>query len=210
MTDVGTVEGNGGRVFTELTAVNAHGWVVGSSVTAKGQHAVLWDGTRLRDLTPALQGLSFAYALNSVGQVVGSFSPAGTSEQRAVLFENGELRDLGTLGGDSTAVGINDSGRIVGQSGNHGFVYDLPNGPMRDIAPGQFTGLSGVNAAGDAVGGMGARAILWRDGKFIDLTDALGDPTWLLIEATAINDQGQIVGLGTHGGNIRQFLLSPQ
>jgi probable HAF family extracellular repeat protein len=212
MIDVGAAAGNKGRVYTQLFAINSRGWLAGFSLSVSGLvHAVLWNGATLSDLTPALNAHTMATAMNSSGQAVGVWSSPGG--HHAVLFENGEMRDLGTLGGDSVASGINDRGRIVGSSGAHGFVYDLPSGPMRDIAPSRYTMLSAVNTAGDAVGGMGdlfiGSALLWRDGDVIDLTDALGDPSWLLITAQAINDRGQIIGSGTHDGKKREFRLSP-
>jgi probable HAF family extracellular repeat protein len=43
-----------------------------------------------------------------------------------------------------------------------------------------------------------------------DLNDFLPpDSGWTLIGASAINDQGQIVGYGQHNGQTRAFLLTP-
>jgi hypothetical protein len=42
----------------------------------------------------------------------------------------------------------------------------------------------------------------------LDLNGVLA-PNWVFTEATAINDAGQIVGVGRHNGQVRAFLLKP-
>jgi probable HAF family extracellular repeat protein len=109
-------------------------------------------------------------------------------EQRAVVG-NGPLRRMSAACGayTATAFGINDGGRVVGSSlaGTssqlHAFVYDLPNGPMRDVSPKAFCWLNGVNNSGDAVGacrpGDRNHAFIWTIGAFTDLNDAISDPS---------------------------------
>jgi hypothetical protein len=46
--------------------------------------------------------------------------------------------------------------------------------------------------------------------EVVDLTDALGDPAWELISATAINDRGEIAGTGRLSGERRGFLITPR
>lgn len=181
-------------------------------------HAVLWVGSMPRDL-----GVGAATALNASGDVVGFVNTPGGFH--LVAFEGEGARDLGTLGGWALPHGVNDAGRIVGSAEvpvapggldqERAFVYDLPGGPLREPLnqPSRFLG---VNGLGDAVGSYLSMtrssdgAILWRDGMLVDLTKAVGDPSWVLVEATAINDCGQIVGWGTHGTEQRAFLLTPR
>src|SRR6516162_8448759 len=82
-----------------------------------------------------------AFGLNNVGQAVGGAPISGASH--AVLWMAGSPTptDLGTLGGDSYAFGINDSGKVVGRygdpfnSGNtNAFMWDSTNG-MRELLP---------------------------------------------------------------------------
>src|SRR5439155_2851607 len=70
-------------------------------------------------------GTSSAWAINAAGQVVGS------SNARAFLYSDGQMKDLGTLGGSSVAFGINKSGQVVGVSNERAFLYS--DGQMQDL-----------------------------------------------------------------------------
>ena len=80
---------------------------------------------------------SFAYRVNSSGQVAGlAYNSAGVD--RAFLYSgNGPMQDLGTFGGPkSGANGINNSGQVVGYASVnptnfHAFLYS--GGTMRDL-----------------------------------------------------------------------------
>lgn len=53
-------------------------------------------------------------------------------------------------------------------------------------------------------------AFLYSDGSMNDLNNLISnDSGWVLIQADAINDSGQIVGDGTIDGNHHAFLLTP-
>ena len=121
--------------------------------------AVLWRRGQIRNLGTLGGYESFATGVNGQGQVVGlatidtpdSFSfPGLGQEARAFLWENGTMRDLGTLGGpDAYAIGINDRGQVLGFS----FVNSIPN---------PTTGLP----TGDG--------FLWENGVITDIPDPLG------------------------------------
>jgi uncharacterized membrane protein len=80
---------------------------------------------------------------------------------------------------------------------------------------------SSVNARGEAVGwfesskatesGDPARhACLWRKSGVVDLNSCIvASAGWVLNEAGAINDRGQIAGHGTKDGAPMGFLLTP-
>jgi probable HAF family extracellular repeat protein len=122
---------------------------------------------------------SFGLDISDPGQVVGWSYLAGDRNQHAFLYD-GTMHDLGSLFGyNSTAVGINNQGVIVGASST-----STPSITRAFI----FTQVDGM----------------------IDL-NSLIDPSsgWVLTGSSAINDFGQIVGVGTHSGQSAAFLLTP-
>jgi probable HAF family extracellular repeat protein len=126
--------------------------------------------------------------------------------------------DLGTLGGtNSAAFGINNIGQIVGSSQTpgdgtqHAFLYG--GGLITDLGTlgGTESQADGVNSRGLIVGWAKTtdgepHAFLWNAGRMLDLNSfAPIGPDAVLVEATAINDVGQIVANGSNG---RAYLIT--
>lgn len=169
-TDLGTLSG---RTASTAVAINDRGHVVGSSFNRAGANgelrtairAFLWQAGTMRDLG-TLPGFphSSAVALNERGQVIGwSAKRLGEiadlpKDPRAILWQNGKLIDLGTLGGASCIpFAINERGQVVGQSQNargewRAFVWS--NGTMTALPTlgGTFSCALSVNDAGRIVG----------------------------------------------------------
>jgi len=126
-------------------------------------HGVLWQHGAMTDLGTLPEGgyLSFPYAVNSRGEVVGfaqNTVPDANSmltgygyQTRAFYWKNGVMQDLGTLGTGTDAIAglINERGQVVGVSFNSSnpnldnlcdgfaltigsFIWDTKNG-MRDL-----------------------------------------------------------------------------
>ncbi len=81
---------------------------------------------------------------------------------------------------------------------------------------GSFSVARAINNRGDIVGGSleaedgNFHAFLFSNGKLQDLNRLVNDSAgWELVQAVAINDVGQIVGIGSLGGEDRIFLLLP-
>jgi probable HAF family extracellular repeat protein len=137
--------------------------------------------TDLGALSPKEQNCSNAQAVNARGEIVG-FSEnglidpvTGLNENRATLWKNGEVQDLGTLGGPhSVAFGINNRGQVAGTSLN-----DIPDAVS--ILDSLVYGTSN---------GTQTRAFVWERGHMQDL-GTLGGPDAL---AFFINQRGQITG----------------
>ena len=126
--------------------------------------------------------------INSAGAIIvnSSYNSVTYAQgSNAVLLSGGQTTELGSLGGQSTALGINESGQIVGTSalssasvGNnpyHGFIF--ANGHLTDLntlAPPSETG-------------------------------------WTILRAEGINNAGQIVAVGESTSDFTQhaLLLTP-
>ena len=99
------------------------------------------------------------------------------------------------------------------------FVSNDPNSPAKDLGTlgGQNSGANGINnhnwvvGWSDPAGGGAIRAFLYNGSTIIDLnTRLVNGAGWVLSDATAINDNDQIVGNGFYKGQPRAFLLLPR
>jgi len=211
------------------TGINTTPVVSGSLLIAHGNsHAALYTSSGTADLGTFGGFNSIANAINNNGQVVGAASLAGDTVTHAFLYNGAGLIDLGTLGGqNSAATAVSSSGDVAGVSGttvnsvSHAFLYSA--GAMQDL--GALTGYpssyaTGVNRDRQVVGHSDAqvdqtttvsRAFVYRDGAMQDLNGLIPSGSgWVLSNATAINDAGQIVGTGTLNGQFGEgFLLTP-
>jgi len=211
--------------------------------------AVVWKHGKGIDLGTLGGNGSAAYGTNDRGQIVGGalnqvpdnfstgfpapscggqpcilesnpalFFPSAT-QVHAVLWQNGTMKDLGTLGGpDSFAWQINASGEIAGQS----YLDSVPNastgvptthpffighdGKMVDVGSlgGTASWVGGLNNRGQMIGGMtlpgdaGWHPFLWSNGVLKDL-GTLGADCGM---ATSINDVGDVVGTAYSTGTL--------
>ena len=199
----------------EATGINDFGEIVGGT----SQHAFLISSGKLTTL-PDLStygggGYSSASGINNNRQIVGSSDTAG-GYSHAVLWANGAITDLGTLGGtQSAAYAINNLGQVTGwahtaSEATHVFLWR--NGTMTDL------GTFGLDPVGEAinnheviVGQSGNGAWIWSNGTFRNLNNLIPPGSgFTLNAATAINDNGQIVANGSNAtGQTHAFLLTP-
>ncbi len=150
-------------------------------------HAVLWTDHRMLDLGTLGGYLSNGVYVNDQGQVVGfstvnnnpdpySFLGAPT---HAFLWQNGFMRDLGTLGGPDSfpsAGGINQRHDLIAGAS---YINAIPN---------PTTGVPTLDP------------FLWRNGVMIDLGTLGGT----FGSAQAANNHGQVIG----GSNLAGDVLS--
>jgi probable HAF family extracellular repeat protein len=173
--------------------------------------AVIWRNGKIEALPASAANLSIANGVNNRGQVVG-VAVIKTVGARAVLWENGTMKVLGTLAGTpdatSAATAINEKGQIVGRSTTrdglqHAFLYE--NGAFHDLGPLSELGISAAAGiapngliAGDATDAADSRtAVLWRKGKIHNLGTL--DPFGTSFGA-AVNSKGHVAGAATDGG----------
>jgi probable HAF family extracellular repeat protein len=209
-----------GHNTSSASDINDSGQVVGTSATLgndgysyQNQHAFLYDSANeMKDLG-TLPGYtdSRATAMNNSGQVVGYSYTPNEQNYHAFLYEDGEMKDLGTLGGNrSYAYDINNSGQVVGYSytasgQSHAFLYE--DGEMKDLGTlggGSSSWANDINDTGQVVGeaayGSSGRshAFLYQNEEMTDLGnqwfpdgDCIG---WNLNSGTyKINNEGQIL-----------------
>ena len=196
-------------------------------------HLFLYAQGKMSDLGTLGNGLMYPLGINDAGEIVGrvdSATQAGIARPQAFHYANGSLAALSTLGGDTAlAAAINNSSLIVGQSSNvsstnapNFFLHAVTwqNGKIQDLGtlPGGNHSIAlGVNSKGDIVGGSTAEpnslydhGFVYHNGVMTDLNALIASNTgWLLLGAQSINDQGQIVGVGTVNGQFHLYLLTP-
>jgi probable HAF family extracellular repeat protein len=213
--------------------INDSGQIVGVSDTVSGSsHAFLLDPAvgLMRDLgslvpftmLPGTPDPSQALAINNGGDVVGAATGVdaqGNIVTRAFLMPSGAITmtDLGTLFvdpsgsgallGDSSAIGINTSGTIVGDSDTSAAPSQARTGAFfaAGAAPaGLFPALMTVLDVNDAdvvVGSLGdppSQAFKFSGSTgAVDLSNLL--PGFTIVQAVAINATGQIAALANDG-----------
>ncbi|MCG3129004.1 MAG: hypothetical protein CHACPFDD_03900 [Phycisphaerae bacterium] len=210
------------------TAINASGIAVGR--WGSGPWPALWTsgGTRV-DLWDPVGNTGGANDINDTSQVVGWRNYAGQSGRFAFLWKGGSTTNLGQLGGAvqwAEATAISSFGFIVGWSNTaggetHAFLR-VPHGAnssagtMIDLGTlgGNYSAAYGVNDRGQVVGVARNqfdqdRAFVYTNGQMYDL-NTLISPNATMEIPYAINNQGQIVGLGhMTGQNQTGLLLTP-
>ena len=226
MQNLGTL---GGPV-SEAYAINDAGQTTGySDVTSRTtvhQHVFVYSSGAMTDLGQQLSNLvnSFGYGINASGHIAGTAYDNAYTAPHAFFFNGSTLTDLGLFGGvGSSASAINNSDMIAGyltttSFWDHAFSYQA--GVLADLGTlgGHYSYALGLNNSNAIVGGSFAdskdsiyHAFIWQNGAMADLNGLL-DSTgagWTLVEARAINDAGQITGIGQLGGANRVFRLSP-
>jgi probable HAF family extracellular repeat protein len=200
MIDIGTL----GGAYAQAYAINDAGAITGASQTqdmgpmAK-THAFIHrqlasSNRRMQDLG-VLGGLfSSGMAINNYNHVAG-FSTISANDERVHAFlHNGiTMIDLGSLGREesgtdvSVALGINNEDQVVGYT----YLPAIGEMPVQQVA------------------------FLWSRslGKMANLNNLLNDSgkNYVLISATGINDNGQIVASAydIYNGGVRSVLLTP-
>jgi len=238
--DLGTFGGPDSAVGGFGTFLNNRGTAVGGADTSIPdpyspncfdpecfvQHASQWRDGALTDLG-ALSGVNSSYAggISANGLIAGLSQNGlidpllGVPESQAVLWNDGEIIDLGTLGGnESFANNVNNRGHVVGPAANaildpysmfgwgtqtRAFLWK--NGVMQDLGTlggpdaaaflvnsrGQVAGQAYTNSTPNPVTGVPTTdPFLWERGVMRDLGTLGGTLSF----TNGLNDRGQVVG----------------
>ena len=239
-TPLATLGGNKAQAATVNNRGQVVGWAETSTVDAGcvapqvlDFEAVIWNPPNFQiHQLPPFPGdvVGAALAINDLGQVVGAsgncapVSPAIAAH--AVLWQNGSVFSLGSLGGAFTnlAYDINNRAQVVGVSDlpgdttAHAFFWE--KGKMTDLGtlPGDFFSVAfAINVKGQVVGQScdqngNCRAFVWQNGVMTDLNALVSASFSLyLYVANDINDLGEIVGQAVDPvtGSAPAFLATP-
>lgn len=236
--DLGTLPGG---IASESTWISNNGLIAGISYGATDpltgnpdNRAVIWKSGAIVNLGTLPGGHeSAAYGVNSADHIVGAasnetsdpFSLNGWGTQtRAVLWQNGAMQDLGTLGGpDALAFNVNERGQVSGCS----YTDSTPNlstgiptlepfiwehNEMRSLGSlgGTYGCVNDLNNKGQAagvsnlVGDVATHPFFWSSGSLTDIgtfSGTSGYPNYM-------NDTGEVVGQANYPGDVihRGFL----
>lgn len=214
-----------GGLGSQAFDVDDAGVAVGVSYVDGGTIAVRWTDGVAEALTGA-NTQSWAFEVNGAGQAVGRRDDL---HREAMLWEGDGFTVLPDLGESfASATNISEGGIISGGALDESqrvvpilwaagtfAITRLPE-PADAIA----TNVWDVNDDGLAVGQAclsfdceSSRAVLWEGGNVHDLNDLIpADSGWTLSTASAISENGEIVGSGGFpegGPSIRAFKLTP-
>ena len=215
--DLGALPGDNSSV---AWAINENGDVVGWSTGPAGTRAFVYTDASGMVALSGLPDRPWAVArdINDAGVVVGAANAGGTDLGHAVIWSDGAVQDLGTLGNGyfSEARGVNNQGQVVGWSytdggggltGVHAFLY-TDGGGLLDLTPARDNGYANdINDAGQVTGYMtalgGYHAFLW-DGGTIDLGVL---PQFAHSFGAAVNAFGQVAGNATSASGSSERLF---
>jgi probable HAF family extracellular repeat protein len=220
-----SVNADGYNVNT-VTGMNAAGHVIGWDGNFK---SFLWDGFALQELIPLNFDLfSFANAINNKDQIVGRGDDINGSF--SVLWKNGLIQSLGSLDPNpdafpiNEAIAINELEQIIGYEflpvGLHAYLWT--EGKLTDLGvlgidefgtessfanavnnKGQVVGFSSYSESGLP---KGNHAFIYQNNTMVDLNILLPlGSDWLLENALAINDNGQITVYGTYSKGTQSY-----
>ena len=213
-------------------SINDSGQVVGgqySSINDSGQY-VGGAGVKIPNDSPNNQlvsggtttSLSYftPYAINNAGVVAGqTYQASGVGVSYPALYQNGVVTHLsmipgaGQYGAESGAFAINQHGDAlvtVWQNGtSQSYLYHASTGTATDLTalPGGSSFIAAaLNNNGQAVG----NGFIYTDGTVETLAGLLpASSGWSNLNATGVNDSGEIVGQGTYDGQQVAFMISP-
>jgi len=194
-----------GLLESRPVAINELGQIAGYGLWESGgdrlRHGFFWDGNTVFELAQPANALeSIVTDMNDNDWIVGfSTRPGENALIRALLWRDGTVMELGSLGGEghwSFATKVNERGQIIGDSqladgSQHAFLWE--DGVMKDLGTlgGTQSTANAINDRGQIIGtslqaDFSTHGVLWEGGTATDLGT---------FTPTAINARGDILGM---------------
>lgn len=173
--------------------VNNSGQVVGSS-----GYAVLWNNGTITDLRKPSPLITWASAINDVGQITCNSTPNGHATGRCpYLWQSGNITYIGECGGSRYVNAINNAGQVAGWDQGQAFVWQNSLITyLSSLSSNSDSRALGINDRAQVVGfsttSIGKQhAVLWQNSRIKDLGTL---PSGRNSQALGINKAGKVVG----------------
>lgn len=227
-----SVNDSGQTVGGQFTSINASGQYVGSlaaGVLTDTYTSNPWSQIVSGGTVTNLPVIFDPYSINNAGQVVGRLVVNASGEAfHPAVFQGGQVTDLfnQTVGGngytngrpigDARAIAINQNGdtliNFVG-AGNktYSLLYSTATGAVIANLASLPGGSGMIGAALNTKDQVVGNGFLYSSGTFQTLASLIpASSGWSNLNATGINESGQIVGQGLIDGQEHAFLMTPQ
>ena len=224
MKDLGTLSGGAAATADDI---NNSGQIAGYSQTSGDDNAYRYSGGTMSNIGTLLGNSidSYSSGINDAGHVTGYAYYKNFSYSHAFFYNGSSMTDLGVFSTwhESTGLAINKNDQIVGYvtdtsgTASHAFRYASGYTDLGTLGGGHFSYARSINNSNIIVGGSYTNtgdtiyhAFICTNTTLSDLNNQVDDSGagWVLNEAWAINDSGQIIGLGTLSGMQHAFLLA--
>lgn len=226
-----TLPSNGWR-WISPNAINDKSDIVGSGALCcsdPSSHAWKYSNGKLVDLGTWGGSSAYAVAINKHGDMAGyrtRYTAAGASVMEGIRIIDGKRHVLksGVSGGSVQLTSMNDSGDVAGNvyqgAGSDARAFVLIDNKSQIINAAQAGTANSINNKGQVVGSFrdagssGEYAFLWENGRTVELSNLpeVRAAGWMFLQrATAISDEGVIVGLGFNASaQGHAFMLVPR
>ena len=221
--------------FQPASGVNDSGQMVSFDYDGNALSAAIFTPSTVNGHTGSITDLASNFylgaSISNSGQVTGALAAIGSTYQAGKFVPTSPNGTTGTyvdiagpgqggtqFVGAGSGAHINSVGDVAGSGSygpgqqSHALIWKA-NGQVIDLVPllgGTNDTATGINDADQVVGDTASGdGFVYAGGTATDLNSLITDSSWHLGEATAINNAGQIVGFGTHGGATTSYLLTP-